>query len=38
MIELEHQQVKWVTLKELDLFDFAEADLPIINELKVTLN
>lgn len=32
---VEHAQVKWVTLDELDSYDWAEADLPILEELKL---
>ncbi|HLS11855.1 MAG TPA: (deoxy)nucleoside triphosphate pyrophosphohydrolase [Flavobacteriaceae bacterium] len=34
----EHAQVKWVGLDELDNFDWAEADLPILVELKNLLS
>lgn len=30
----EHADMQWVTLDELDAFDFAEADLPIVQKLK----
>lgn len=30
----EHAQAKWVHLEQLENYDWAEADLPIINELK----
>lgn len=29
-----HSQVKWVSPSELDDFDFAPADIPIVNEVK----
>lgn len=34
----EHAQVKWVGLDELDDYDWAEADLPILVELKDLLS
>lgn len=33
----EHAQVKWVHLSELDNYDWAEADIPILEELKYKL-
>lgn len=35
---VEHAQAKWVYLDELDNYDWAEADLPIIEELKYKLD
>lgn len=31
-----HEEIRWVSLDELDLFDFAEADVPFIKQLKET--
>lgn len=33
-----HDQVKWVTTRELDEFDFAPADIPLIEKLREALN
>lgn len=33
----EHAQAKWVYLSELENYDWAEADLPILEELKYKL-
>lgn len=33
----EHAQVKWVAIPELKQYDWAEADLPIVDELVVLL-
>lgn len=30
----EHEETKWVTISELDNFDFAPADIPIVQKLK----
>ena len=30
---MEHKQIKWVALKELKTYDWASADLPIVDEL-----
>lgn len=32
-----HDQVKWVTTRELDEFDFSPADIPLIERLKEEL-
>lgn len=37
VVALEHQQTKWVSVEELDLFDFAAADIPIVQEIKTLL-
>lgn len=34
----EHAQVKWVTLENLEDYDWAEADIPILTELKEILS
>src|SRR5690554_748785 len=34
----EHAQVKWASLNELDIYDWAEADLPILTDLKNILS
>ncbi len=34
----EHAQVKWAFLNELDIYDWAEADLPILTDLKNILS
>jgi 8-oxo-dGTP diphosphatase len=30
----DHAAIQWVTVEELDAYDFAEADLPIVQKLK----
>ena len=30
-----HDEFKWVSLKELDYYDFAPADIPLVKKLKV---
>ncbi len=34
---LDHKQVKWVTVDELDQYQFPDPDLPIIEKLKETV-
>ena len=29
-----HDEIKWITLEEFNQFDFAPADIPIINKIK----
>lgn len=29
-----HDQVKWVTIEEIDTYDFAPADIPLVEKLK----
>ena len=31
---IDHQDFKWISLNEIDKFDFAEADKPLIKKLK----
>lgn len=30
----DHQEIRWITPEELGLYDFAEADIPIVQQLK----
>ena len=30
----DHQEIRWITPEELGLYDFAEADRPIVQQLK----
>ncbi|WP_053956528.1 (deoxy)nucleoside triphosphate pyrophosphohydrolase [Inediibacterium massiliense] len=32
-----HDKVKWVNIKEMDTFDFAPADVPLVKRLKESL-
>lgn len=29
-----HNEIKWVTIEELNQFDFVDADIPLINKIK----
>lgn len=29
-----HDEIKWITIEEFDKFDFADADIPIINKIR----
>ena len=31
-----HDEIRWITLEEFNQFDFAPADIPIINKIKET--
>ena len=32
-----HSRIKWVTRQELDLYDFAPADIPLVDKLKAVM-
>ena len=36
LVLTEHEDIQWVGIEELDKYDFAPADLPIINDLLTT--
>lgn len=31
-----HDEIKWISIEDFDKFDFADADIPIINKIKIT--
>ncbi|MDR3586481.1 MAG: (deoxy)nucleoside triphosphate pyrophosphohydrolase [Desulfosporosinus sp.] len=33
-----HSRIKWVTSQELDLYDFAPADIPLVDKLKTVMS
>jgi len=33
-IPRDHEEIRWITGEELDCFDFADADLPIVKKLS----
>jgi hypothetical protein len=34
----EHKQIKWLSLEELKVLDWADADVPIVNYIKIHRN